>query len=210
MEIHDISNPVYSGMVKWPDNPPVVLERAMDMDQGATANVSQLACGVHTGTHVDAPVHFLPGGAGTDTLDLQVLIGPALVVYLADDVADITAAVLDGLAIPAGTQRLLFRTRNSTYWARGDRTFHEDFVAVRPDAATWLVEHGVRLVGVDYLSVAPYDAGVPTHRILLAAGVIPLEGLNLAGVAPGAYQLVCLPVKLQGCDGAPARAVLLR
>ncbi len=187
MKIYDISLPVYTGMVHWPDNPPVELERALNIDKGDAANVSKLSEGVHTGTHVDAPVHFIPGGAGTEALDLGVLVGPALVVHLGDDVGDITAAVLDLAGIPAGTERVLFRTRNSSYWAHDADTFHEDFVAVRDDGATWLVEHGLRLVGVDYLSVAPYDDGTPTHRTLLKAGVIPLEGLNLDGIEAGLY-----------------------
>jgi arylformamidase len=210
MIIHDISVTVYGGMVKWPDNPPVILERALNMDKGDAANVSKLSAGVHTATHVDAPIHFVPGGKGVDALDLQQLIGPALVLRLDDSVAEITAQVLETVDIPPGTTRVLFHTRNSAYWAQGDSTFHPDFVAVRADAATWLVEHGLRVVGVDYLSVAPTDAGAPTHQILLEAGVIPIEGLNLTGVEPGIYQLICLPVKLRDCDGAPARAILTR
>ena len=210
MQIYDVSNTVYSGMVKWPDNPPVVLERAMSMDKGDTANVSELHMGVHTGTHVDAPIHFVPGTPGADTLDLDVLVGPALVVKLDDSIDNITAEVLEAHGIPTGTERILFHTRNSHYWANADATFHEDFVPVRPSGATWLVEHGVRLVGVDYLSVAPYDDGVTTHRILLEAGVIPVEGLNMTDIEPGLYQLICLPVKLKDSDGAPARTILIR
>ena len=209
MKIIDISNTIRPSMPVWPGNPPVHLERAESMDRGDAANVSELDMGVHTGTHVDAPIHFVPGGAGAESLDLDVLVGPALVVRLDDSVDGITAAVLDGCAIPAGTQRVLFHTRNSRYWAAGDTQFHEDFVPVEPDGAQWLVDHGVRLVGVDYLSVAPFGNGVPTHRILLEAGVIPIEGLNLSGVEPGLYQLVCLPVKLEGGDGAPARTILI-
>jgi arylformamidase len=159
---------------------------------------------------VDAPVHFLPGGSGTDTLDLGLLVGPALVVAVPTEARAITAAVLDALPIPPGTLRVLFQTRNSAFWQEAHPVFHEDLVAVAEDGAEWLVAHGVRLVGVDYLSVAPFGAGVPTHRVLLEAGVIPVEGLNLARVAPGLYTLVCLPIKLRDCDGAPARAILIR
>jgi len=210
MQIYDISNAVYSGMVHWPDNPEVCLERVSDVAHGDIATVSRYDAGVHTGTHLDAPIHFIAGGSSTDTLDLNVLVGPALVVHLADSVAQITAAVLEVQAIPPGTTRIVFRTRNSAYWAADDRTFHPDFAAVQPDAAQWLVDRGVRLVGVDYLSVAPFDDGVTTHRILLGAGVIPVEGLNLTGIEPGLYDLVCLPVKFRNCDGAPARAILMR
>jgi arylformamidase len=209
MKIYDISNTVYSGMVHWPDNPPIKIERVMSMDKGDKANVSDLNMGVHTATHVDAPIHFVPGRPGVDSLDLNVLVGPALVVRLGDEINDITADVLEAQHIPPGTTRLLFHTRNSAYWTQDDSTFHENFVAVRPDAAQWLVDHGVRLVGVDYLSVAPFDDGPTPHQILLGAGVIPVEGLNMNGVEPGLYQLVCLPVKLRDCDGAPARAILI-
>src|SRR5262245_20313054 len=146
MQIYDVSNTIYTGMVKWPDNPPVNVARTLSIEAGDAANVSKLDKGVHTGTHVDAPIHFVPGGTGADTLDLNVLVGPALVVHLGDDVADITAEVLDAQGIPAGTERILFRTRNSHYWANDDAEFHPDYVSVQPSAATWLVVHGVRLV----------------------------------------------------------------
>ena len=210
MEIYDITRPVDTGMVVWPGNPPVVRRRTSDMARGDVANVSELSLGVHTGTHVDAPVHFLPGGAGTETLDLAVLVGPALVVAVPAEAPAITAALLDRLPIPPGTTRVLFQTRSSQDSTDPGSTFREDFAAVTADGAQWLVDHGVRLVGVDYLSVAPFDAGVPTHEILLKAGAIPVEGLNLRGIAPGPYTLVCLPLKLVGSDGAPARAILMR
>ena len=143
-----------------------------------------------------------------DTLRLDVLVGPALVVQALEADA-LSADVLEGLTIPPGAERVLFRTRNSDRWARGEREFYENFVAITEDGARWLVERGVRLVGVDYLSVAPFDESVPTHQILLRAGVIAVEGLNLSGIAPGVYQLVCLPLKIAGSDGAPARAILI-
>jgi arylformamidase len=209
MQIFDISNAVSTGMVTWPDNPPVAITRAQDQARGDTATVSDLHMGVHTATHVDAPIHFVPGGTGTHTLDLTVLVGPALVVAVPPAAPAITAAVLDGLPIPPGTERVLFQTRNSALWQEEHPRFHQDFVAVAEDGAEWLVARGVRLVGVDYLSVAPWGAAVPTRRLLREAGVIPVEGLNLSGVAPGLYTLVCLPIKLRDCDGAPARAILI-
>ena len=121
----------------------------------------------------------------------------------------LTHDVLETLAIPRGTERVLFRTRNSDLWAQDTTTFHEDFVAIDEQGARWLIERGVRLVGIDYLSVAPYANTGPTHRTLLSAGVAPLEGLNLSGIAPGPYQLVCLPLRLDGIEGAPARAILI-
>lgn len=167
------------------------------------ATLTRLDMGAHTGRHVDAPAHFIPTGSGVDALDLDVLVGPALVVHVLE--ADVLSAdVLERLAIPSGTERVLFRTRNSHRWAGGEREFDESFVATSEDGAHWLVEHGVRLVGIDYLSVAPFDEPVPTHLILLRAGVIAVEGLNLSGIASGLYQLVCLPLKIAGSDGAPA------
>jgi arylformamidase len=163
---------------------------------------------VHSGTHVDAPAHFIPGGAGVEALDLNVLVGPALVVE-AKEADMLSADVLKELPIPAHTERVLFRTRNSDRWARGEREFSKDFVAITGDGARWLVAHGVRLVGVDYLSVGSFSEVDRTHRTLLNAGVIPVEGLNLSGIEPGVYQLVCLPLRIMGADGAPARAILI-
>ncbi len=207
MPIYDISLPISESLVTWPGDPPVRLTHISHLERGDRATVTRLDMGAHTGTHVDAPCHFVLGGAGVDTLDLSVLVGPALVVE-ALEAETLTAEVLAGLPIPAGSERVLFHTRNSGLWARGEG-FAKDFVGVSEDGARWLIERGVRLVGVDYLSVAPYGASVPTHQALLRAGVIVVEGLNLDGIAPGVYQLVCLPLKIVGCDGAPARAILM-
>lgn len=208
MTIHDITLTITPALPVWPGDPPIRLPKPADMDRGDEFSITRMDMGVHTGTHLDAPAHFLRGGAGVETLDLDVLIGPALVVH-APDGGHITAEMLEALAIPPGTERLLLRTRNSELWGRGELTFDTGFVAIAADGANWLVEHGVRLVGIDYLSVAPFDDSIPTHRILLGAGVIPVEGLNLYGVEPGEYQLICLPLKIAGSDGSPARAVLI-
>lgn len=208
MPIHDISHTITSTLPVWPGDPPVNLPQPSRMERGDICNVTRLDISAHTGTHLDAPVHFIPGGAGVETLDLNVLIGPALVVD-AGDVDALTADVLASLPIPAGTRRLLFKTRSSELWNRADDGFVEDYVALTGDGAQWLVERGVRLVGVDYLSVAPFDDPVPCHQILLAAGVIPVEGLDLRAIEPGLYQLICLPIKIGGSDGAPCRAVLI-
>jgi arylformamidase len=208
MTIHDISVPISVSLVTWPKDPPVRISQPRHFDKGDHAVVSHLEMGAHTGTHVDAPAHFIPGGASLRSLDLQVLVGPALVVY-APDVDLLTPDVLESLSIPVGTERLLFRTRNSDLWAQVGHTFCEDFVAISKDGARWLVDHEVRLVGIDYLSVAPYTDTGPTHRALLQAGVIPLEGLDLHRVEPGLYQLVCLPLHIPGVEGAPARAILI-
>jgi arylformamidase len=212
MVIYDISLPISESLVVWPGDPPVRITQPYHLDRGDAATVTRLDMGAHTGTHVDAPAHFIPGGSGVDELDLHVLVGPALVVH-ALEAALLSADVLDGLPIRPGSERVLFRTRNSDRWARGERGFArqlaEDFVAITEDGAHWLVERGVRLVGVDYLSVGPFNAPAPTHRILLRAGIVLVESLNLSGVGPGVYRLVCLPLKITGSDGAPARAILM-
>ena len=207
-KIWDISLPVDEGLPVWPGDPQVTRERFMAIAWGDPANVSRLACGVHVGTHVDAPVHFVEGGAAVERLPLDVLIGPALVVEL-PDVHAIRPDDLESLNLPKATTRLLFKTRNSLLWAAGHQEFREDFVALTPDAARWTVQQGLRLVGVDYLSVQRFHDPEPlTHRILLEAGVVIVEGLNLHEIEPGAYEFTCLPMKLVGSDGAPARAVL--
>ncbi len=206
--IHDISLPISESLIVWPGDPGVKITQTSNLDKGDVMTVSRLDMSAHTGTHVDAPRHFFPGGSSVDTLDLNVLVGPALVVH-APAADALSADVLERLAIPPGTERVLFRTRNSNRWARGEREFDENFVAITEDGAHWLVEHGVRLVGIDDLSVGPFDEPMSTHLILLRAGVIAVEGLNLSGIAPGVYQLVCLPLKIAGSDGAPARAILI-
>lgn len=207
MSIHDISLPISESLVTWPGQAPVSLTQISHLERGDRATVSHLEISVHAGTHVDAPAHFIRGGAGVETLELDILAGPALVVHV-PEVEALTEAVISALPIPPGVERVLFRTRNSEYWVRGEREFKTDFVAVTDDAAHWLIEHGVRLVGVDYLSVAPFAALVPTHQTLLGAGVVVVEGLNLSQIAPGMYEFVCLPLKIVGSDGAPARAIL--
>ncbi|GAB4504513.1 MAG: cyclase family protein [Anaerolineales bacterium] len=208
--IYDISLPVSSNVPVWPGDPAVRLEQVEAIDQGAAANVTYISASAHTGTHVDAPHHFLNDGRTVEQLPLEVLIGPCYVIQLPDGVEDITARALEGMSLPAGVTRLLFGTRNSRWWARGDMTFHEDFVAITADGAHWLVEHGIRLTGIDYLSIAPYTDATPTHEILLRAGVVILEGLDLSTVPRGFYELYCLPLKILGAEGAPARAILIQ
>ena len=208
MSIYDISLPISASLVVWPGDPPIRISQPSHLERGDVATVTRLDLSAHTGTHVDAPAHFLRGGAGVDTLDLEVLVGPAQVVHLPEAEA-ITAELLASLDIPPGAERLLFRTRNSKRWVRGETAFFEGFVGINEDGARWLVERGVRLVGVDYLSVGPFANPVPTHNILLRAGVVAVEGLNLSGIEPGVYRLVCLPLRLVGGDGAPARAILM-
>jgi arylformamidase len=208
MPIYDISLPISESLAVWRGDSPVRITRVSDMARGDTATVSQLNINAHVGTHVDAPAHFVLGGGGVDTLDLNVLVGPALVVEVMET-DELSAEVLRESSIPPGTERVLFHTRNSARWARGEREFSDDYTAITEDGARWLIERGVRLVGIDYLSVAPFDDVGPTHRALLSAGVIAVEGLNLGSIAPGIYQFVCLPLRLVGVEGAPARAILI-
>jgi arylformamidase len=208
MPIFDISLPLSDSLVVWPKDPPIRITQPRHFDKGDHAVVSHLDLGAHSGTHVDAPAHFIPGGSSLDAIPLERFVGPALVVHV-PDADSITPAVLDGLDIPPASERVLFRTRNSELWAEGHDAFDEQFVAISEAGARWLIERGTRLVGIDYLSVAPYSDTGPTHRAFLQSGVVLLEGLNLAGIGPGLYQLVCLPLRLAGAEGAPARAILI-
>ncbi len=208
MKIHDISIPISPSMPTYPGDPAVSIEPVLQIAKGDAANVSRLSFGDHTGTHVDPPVHFVPGGKTADQLDLNVLCGAVYVADLTHVEKIITAQDLMDAKLPVSAVRILCKTRNSELWDRAG--FQKDFVAFAWDAAQWLVDHGVKLVGIDYLSVEAFDASEPrTHRILLGAGVIVVEGLNLKDIAPGNYTLVCLPLKIAQGDGAPARAILI-
>lgn len=206
---YDITLPISAGMVTWPGDPNVVLERVNKIEEGANANVSKVAMSVHTGTHVDAPYHFLQEGKTVEALDLDILIGQTWVVELPEDCKTITAEVIEKAGIAAGTKRVLFKTRNSNIWVRGEKTFQTDFVGIPLDGAQALVKLGLKLVGIDYLSISPYKNSRPTHEALLKAGLVVVEGLDLSRVPAGCYQMVCLPLKLQGSDGAPTRVILM-
>jgi arylformamidase len=209
MKIHDITLPISPDMPVWPGDPAVVLEQVSSMDAGAHDNVSRLACSVHTGTHVDAPHHFLNDGRTVESLSLDILVGPARVVQIPGYKRVVNASILEKSAIPSDTLRLLLKTRNSHLWENGERKFYTGFVGISADGADWLVQHKIKLVGIDYLSVAPYKQSIPTHRVLLEAGIIIVEGMDLRTITPGTYSLYCLPLKLVGSDGAPARAILV-
>jgi arylformamidase len=209
MKIYDISIPISPEMVVWPADPKVELARVSSMDAGAHANVSRLACGVHTGTHVDAPNHFLDDQRTVESLPVDILTGPAQVIQIPDEEDFVTAQVLEAASVLKGTIRLLVKTRNSKIWAGGGKEFHPEFVGIDEAGADWIVQHGIRLIGIDYLSVAPYKHSEIPHQVLLKPGVIILEGIDLSTVQPGSYDLYCLPLKLVGSDGAPARAILV-
>jgi arylformamidase len=206
----DVSMPVRDGGLVYPDNPPISITPIQRIANGDTANVSRIDLGSHTGTHVDAPLHFVEGAAGVDALPLDVLIGSARLIAFGDDVLSIGEAELRQHDL-TGVTRLRLRTRNSAWLASGATEFHRDFTHVAPDGAEYLVKLGVRLVGVDYLSVEKFRSpDHRTHRTLLENAVVIVEGLVLTEPPPGDYWLVCLPMLLEGLDGAPARAVLIR
>jgi arylformamidase len=200
--VHDISVLLRPDMHIYPGDPAVKLQRHESIAEGAEANVSKLELGVHSGTHVDAPLHFIDGAAGTESLALDVLVGPVVVVDATSIGGPLDERGLRTLGLPEA-ERLLLKTSNSALWDRPD--FSEEFVCLTGDGARYLIERDVRLVGIDYLSIGDADA----HRELLGAGVVAVEGLDLRAVEPGPYELVCLPLLLDGSDGAPARVILL-
>ena len=208
MRIYDISIPLQPGMPIWPGDPPLKLEQLASISEGANANVSSIACGVHIGTHVDAPLHFINDRPTVDELSLNTLVGDVYVVEIPNaDILDEEA--LDRASIPSDAVRVLFKTRNSDLWTSPEHDFQQDYVAIDPGGAAWIVDRGIELVGVDYLSVAPFESPVATHVHLLEHEVIIVEGLDLHKIIPGKYFLVCLPIKLVGIEGSPARAILL-
>ena len=209
MRILDVSLPIGDDLIVWPGDPAIEIRPKLRIARGDGANVSELTIGTHTGTHVDPPVHFIDGAAGIDGVPLDVLVGPAVVAD-ARGVASIGPAELDAVDVPPGTTRLLLRTDNSALWRRTPVDFPTEYVAITPEGAIWIVERGIRLVGVDFLSVERFEApGHPTHVTLLSSDVVILEGLDLDGVEPGGYELIVLPLRIVDGDGGPARAVLV-
>ena len=204
--------PIENGGVVYPGNPEIHIEPHSELGRGASSNVSRVTLGSHTGTHVDAPRHFLEAGSTVDRLPLNALIGPAHVFTFGDTVMRVTADDLKQQSNGRGlrdVERVLLRTRNSAFVT--DRQFHPDFTYLAPDGAEYLASLGVKLVGVDYYSVEQIHSGHhKTHRTLLERGIVIVEGLDLSKVEPGEYAFCCLPLRLEGLDGAPARAVLMR
>ena len=202
----DISVPLHNGMVHWPGDPPYTIHRVMDQEKGDVCTVSQVSMGVHTGTHMDAPLHFIKNAPTIDEMPFHAAIGPARVIQIRDR-RSIGRAELEPYSIQAN-ERILFKTVNSDrIWHK--EKFHEEFTYIDHGGAKHLAECGVLLVGVDYLSVGGFkNDALETHDALLGAGIWAIEGLNLHGVEPGRYELICLPLRLVDSDGSPARAVL--
>jgi arylformamidase len=205
--IYDISVPIRTGGLVYPGNPEIEVTLQQAVAKGAGANVSFVRFGSHTGTHADAARHFFDDGQSVDQIPLERLIGPAIVLAFDDSVRAVGAAELRRHELTEHN-RVLLRTRNSALLSQ--REFVPDYTYLAPDGAQYLVDQGVELVGIDYLSIEQFHSGQhQTHKILLGKSVVIVEGLNLSGVPPGEYQLICLPLRIEGCDGAPARAVLI-
>jgi len=206
MAIFDISIGIDENLPLWPGDPELRLQWAANIEQGDLVNLTELSMGIHTGTHIDAPLHFLPNGKPIDSLSLNVFVGEAQVVAIPQDVNLITVDILQDVCEIIAA-RILFKTKNSQLWETSK--FQQDYVALEASAAQWLVDQGVQLVGIDYLSIAPFKDPAPTHEILLSNDVVIIESLDLRLVKPGIYTLICLPLKLVGREAAPARAILL-
>lgn len=206
--IYDVSVPIRDGGLVYPGNPEIRISLQQSLALGAGANVSNVAFGSHTGTHVDAERHFFDDGRTVDQIPLETLMGPATVLEYGPETSSVGRSDLEGHDL-ADVKRVLLKTRNSTYLTQ-DPTFHRDYTYLAPDGAEYLVQLGLELVGIDYLSIEQFHSGHHrTHLTLLGAKVIIVEGLNLVDVPAGKYDFYCLPIKLAGCDGAPARAVLV-
>jgi arylformamidase len=210
MQIYDVSVPLSAATPTYPGDPGIEITNWLTLANGDTANVSLMKFSLHSGTHVDAPSHFIAGGAKVDSLPWESLLGEAEVIEVPDDVR-----IIDRRFVVANctgrSQRILFKTRNSTFWDNRQEGFREDYVYIDHDAARWLVETGIKLVGIDYLSVEQFKSNTfETHHAFLSNGVVILESLDLRGVPSGVYELLCLPLKIAGGsgDGAPARVIL--
>jgi arylformamidase len=207
--IYDVSMPIVTGGLIYPGNPAISITAQQAIAEGGSSNVSRLDFGSHTGTHVDAPKHFFDDGAGVDSIPLEILMGPARLLAFGDAVTSIGETELAAHEL-TGVTRVLLKTRNSRWLATGSTEFHKDYTYLAPDGAEYLARLGVRLVGVDYLSVEQFHSGHHrTHRTLLGHGIVVVEGLLLNESPAGDYHFRCLPLKLAGLDGAPARAVVV-
>lgn len=207
---YDVTVPLSNELPTYPGDPGIEISNWRSLAKGDSANVSMVSFGAHTGTHVDAPAHFIEGAGKVENLPLDALIGEAVVVEAPDECRVIDEGFVKA-NVASGTVRVLFKTRNSAFWNEPEPQFHTDFTYMTVEAATWLRDQGAKLVGIDYLSIEKSKSpGHPTHIALLSRGVVILEGLNLSDVPAGRYELICLPLKLRSelGDGAPARAVL--
>jgi arylformamidase len=210
MPIYDVSVPISAQTPTYPGDPEIEIRPWLSLDRGDPANVTAILFGAHTGTHVDAPAHFIRGGARLESLSLDTLLGEVQVVEMPPDVIEITESHV-AAHCRSNASRVIFKTRNSAFWSEENGKFHTDYTYIAPAAARRLVANGVQLIGIDYLSVEQFQSeSFATHETLLANGVVIIEGLDLRQIAAGRYELICLPLKIASGsgDGAPARVVL--
>lgn len=208
MKLYDITLPISETLPLWPGDPPIQLSLASDLEKGDEANVTVLQMSAHTGTHIDAPRHFIPEGLAVNQLPLDKLIGPCRVLDLLHLKKSIDRSDLDILDL-SGITRILFKTQNSLKQLHTTQPFRADYIALTHKAAIYLKDAGIQLIGIDALSIEPYlNPGHPTHHFLLKNNVMIIEGLDLKDVPAGDYELIALPIKLKGADGAPARVIL--
>jgi arylformamidase len=212
MKIYDITIPITPSMVVWPGDPPVNLQRLSSIDKGDTSNVSQICMSVHTGTHIDAPEHFIDKSKTIENIPLDKLVGKALVLEINDQTGVINEKVL--MSHPQKEalltcKKLLFKTKNSRLWETSHDQFDEQYVGIDSSGASFLAKLNLDLIGVDYLSISTFNDTEIPHQILLDREIVLLEGINLQNVPPGSYDLYCLPLPIEGSDGAPARTILI-
>jgi len=208
MKIIDISVSISSKIPTWPKVPKPRFSLISSLKKRDVSDDTKIEMSIHTGTHIDAPSHFLTKGKSTDKLPLKTFIGPAFVASL-PKVKEITAEDLEKLNLPKGIKRLLFKTSNSLFWKKGLSKFQKNYVGLTEGAALWLSKRGIKLVGIDYISIAKFSEAVPVHQILLKKEIVILEGLDLSKVRQGTYKLICFPVKISNIEAALARAVLI-
>jgi arylformamidase len=212
MKIHDITLSIEPGMLVWPGDPPVALRQVSSIQNGADSNVSQLRMSVHTGTHIDAPKHFIDSGDTIDQIPVEKLLGDVLVLRFNDEITTLSKQTL--LSHPQSGQfgkfkKILFHTHNSSIYRDYPSTFQTDYVGIDTSGAEYLAQFNFDLIGVDYLSIAPFHDTHKPHEILLSNGVVLLEGIDLSSISEGIYQLFCMPLNLKGSEGAPARVILI-
>ena len=207
MKLIDVSVPLDASLPTYPGDTPFTVEAVKRIARGDSSNVSTLHMGAHSGTHIDAPRHYFDEGPGADALALEIMVGRTRVVEISSS-AGIGAEQLASLDLSEDI-RILFKTSNSLLWGSPD--FSKQYVGVTASGAEYLIAQGIKLVGIDYLSIEEFrKPGAPAHHVLLGGGAIVIEGLNLRDVEPGIYDMLCLPLRIVGADGAPARVVLRR
>jgi arylformamidase len=205
-KIIDISVPIFPAMPVWPNTPNPRFSYLASLKDGDMADDTKIEMSVHSGTHIDAPRHFIARGQTIENMPLDIFIGQVFVAHM-PEITEITASNLEKIKLPKNIDRILFKTSNSRLWQAAGG-FRKEYVGLTASAASWLVKRGIKLVGIDYLSIAKFDQTVEVHRILLKKGIAILEGLNLAKVKEGKYELVCLPLKIKAVEAAPVRAIL--